>query len=230
METRRRPMFSWKNVGGSYMTRRFRILLSIIIVPDEVSGGVGASLFDSVKSLGEQVKGFFAGKKVVRVERSVTEERFESLRHKLVDQLEMATSSLVMVLNGRGVTVKPIAISSYIGSLRGILYPISGGERVEWDPEKPISHQTPISDVTVDFSEGWIKADGVYHRCASLAGLPKASYPGYLSRPQSMYNGLTVLDFLTQGFISFSGIVLDRKEVRNYLEPYLNLALMLEQI
>ena len=82
----------------------------------------------------------------------------------------------------------------------------------------PLSHQIPLSEVTVDFQRGDLEAGGAYHRVASLARVPPFTYPGYLSMPNRDLNGLTLLDYLTDGFICLSATTLPKQEVRTYLE------------
>ncbi|MCX8013155.1 MAG: TraC family protein [Rectinema sp.] len=219
LETRRTPMFTWKSIGGAFSTRKFRILLCVIIVPDTSAGSLQASFTDVMTTLSERLRSFFQKNANVPVDDlTATERRFAQLREHLLEQVQNASSNVITALQGRGIAVRPLSVTDYIGAMRGLMYPQASIDAVSWDPYTPLAHQMPISDLLVDFNEGYVFADGVYHRCASLAGLPKYSYPGFLSRPQQVFNGLTVLDYLTQGHITFSGIVLSRQAVRNYLE------------
>lgn len=221
--TRREPMFQWRGAMSSYMTRRLRGVLCIIIVPTESAGGLWASFCDALESLRLQFLSFL-GKSARR--KQFTEEtynspafkRFVALKQQLCEQAESAALTLCSALEARGVSLQPLSASSYIALLRSLIYPTSSSDNKAWDPSVPISHQIGITDVVANFAEGYVKAGFVYHKCLTLSSLPKYSYPGYFTRPQTSFSGLTLLDSLHRGFLSISGIVLDRKEVRLYLE------------
>ena len=219
-ETRTRPMFAWKRGGGFFSTKRFRVLMVITMAPTETAGGVNASFADTLHGLWSNLTGIFKGKQQAAMERSATEVRFMELRNSLVETVTAQTLSFIENLNGRGIESHLMPIEDLITTLRGLIYPLTGAKsRATWLPDEPLSHQIPIADVTVNFKEGHIRADDVYHRVASLSALPGWTYPGFLSMPQGeALNDNTILDYLSDGFLCISGTVLAKKEVRAYLD------------
>jgi hypothetical protein len=219
-ETRKNPMFTWKRGGGVFTTKRFRVMIAVTMAPTETAGGVNASITDTFQGLFSGFMSFFKGRGEVSLQRSATELRFMELRNKLVDEVTQRVTSLIENLNGRGIDSRLMDIEDVITSIRGLLFPLTGAtSRAAWRRDEPLSHQIPIADVTVNFREGYLRADNVYHRVASLSALPNWTYPGFLSLPQGeALNDHTILDYLTDGFLCISGTVISKREVRGYLD------------
>jgi hypothetical protein len=209
-----RPLFSFQFGEGGFKTKRYRVLLSVVIRPDEMVGGAKASLFDFLSTF---LRRGGAGDTSER--RTPAEERYLAMRERLYKNMQEAARRLEGTLRTNHLSVRRLAPTELISFTRMMLWPEQqAGKKTVHDPFQQLAVQMPLGDVAVECSSGSVMSDGWVYKTLSMSSVPRATSPGTTTLPQHALGLFTLLDYIGDGFITVSGHCKPIDDVRNFIK------------
>jgi len=188
--------------GGDYQlkVRVNRVILTVAI-PWKKPLGPQRSLMDALRSFtSRDAQGLTAA-----------EREFRSYYRQLAQQCNDGVNRIARSLDRVGCVVRHLDADSYTANMREILYPNTGHTyQVRSDLARPIYEQIPVLPLISDPAQGCVLADGAVFRVATMRNPPNPTHTGLFSLPHRRLGGATVLDFLDDGFLTFTAQVVDK--------------------
>lgn len=231
----KKPLYTLSYGEGGFRTKRYRVLFAVVIRPDEMVGGAGASITDFLT-------GIFKKKKLVEEEKQYdekgdliaqaaeddpdsddcgtpAEKRFLTLKDRLYAKAQEASRRIQASFRTNHIPSERVKPGDLLSHFSSLLSPVSGGSRsIRWDPYQPLANQIPQNDILVESTSGSIITDGVVYKVLSLSSLPRSSSPGAATLPQAALSYYTLLDFVGDGFICVNASARPRLDVQKYAE------------
>jgi len=210
------PLFAFQFGEGGFKTKRYRILLLIILRPDAQVGGARASVSDFLATLWDRLPHQRRGR---TVQRGRAEERYLGMRSRLAKRLQECARRLEGTLRTNHLPSRRLEPDELIGLMRMMLWPDAAlTQRAHWDPSQQIATQLPIGDVAVECASGSVLSDRWVFKTLSMSGVPRATSPGTLTLPNQALGFFTLLDFIGDGFVTISGHCKPLADMRTFIE------------
>lgn len=222
-----KPLYSMAFGEAVFKTRRYRVVMTLIIRPNRMVGGVGASGGDFIGDFLGKIGSLFQTKKqndendeqVSDVGLDPAERRFKGLREELTRKLLEASQSLVSGMRDRQVAVTVMDATKLINFTQRLLDLRRGPVQPDtWNPNVHISKQIAENDIAVEFSSGTVRSGKTTYKTVTLLDMPRTTSVGMLTRSQEQIGYASMLDYLGEGFICVAGSVRPTTEVRRELE------------
>jgi conjugal transfer ATP-binding protein TraC len=211
-----KPLFAFQYGEGGFKTRRYRVLLSIVVRPDEMVGGGKASTLDFLSSLVGFVR---RGSGAPAIRRAPAEERYLTMRERLYKRLQETARRLEGTLRTNHLQVRRLPPTELVAVTRMLMWPeASLGARPDHDPYQQLATQIPLGDVAVECASGSVLADGWVYKTLSMSSIPRSTTPGTTTLPQPALGLFTLLDFIGDGFLTVSAHCKPVNDVRSFLD------------
>jgi len=211
-----RPLFAFQFGEGGFKTKRYRILLLIVLRPDAQVGGAKASLSDFIATLWDRMPHQGRGR---AVQRGRAEERYLGMRARLAKRLQECARRLEGTLRTNHLPSRRLEPAELIGLSRMMLWPDGAlTHRSHWDTTQQIATQLPIGDIAVECASGSVLSDRWVFKTLSMSGVPRATSPGTLTLPNQSLGFFTLLDFIGDGFVTIAGHCKPLADMRTFIE------------
>ncbi|HEX3134002.1 MAG TPA: TraC family protein, partial [Planctomycetota bacterium] len=208
-----KPLFAFQFGEGGFKTKRYRVLLSIVVRPDDLVGGAKASLFDFLTSFlprsGSQSS----------VRMTPAEERYLAMKDRLYKTMQEAARRLEGTLSTNHLRVRRLSPTELVSFTRMLLWPdATVGMKITHDPFQQIAEQIPLGDIAVECATGSVMSDGWVYKTLSMSGIPRHTSPGTTTLPQANLGLFTLLDFIGDGFLTVSCHCKPLKDMRDFIK------------
>ena len=207
-----KPLFAFQFGEGGFKTKRYRVLISIVIRPDDMVGGGKASLFDFITSLVRRRSG-------AAVRRTPAEERYLTMRERLYKRLQEASRRLEGTLRTNHIAVRRLEPTDLVACTQMLLYPESTlGRKPSYDPTQQLCAQIALGDLAVEPATGAVLTDGMVYKTLTMSAIPRSTTPGATTLPQASLGWFSLLDFIGDGFLTVSAHCKPVKDVRQFID------------
>lgn len=193
------PLFS----GGDFkfLIRTYRCIFCVTLLPS--------------KSLtaGEAVKGWFSSS--LRSGPTAIERALAKIYHPLAQRVSEAANRFARAFERCGARSRLLTEDEYIAYIRELMHPNTGHNyTVNAEIDRPIYERAPILPVVSDPAAGQMLSDGAVYRICTMREMAGGTSTGMMSLPHRKLGGNTVLDFITDGFVTITGQVLGKASLR----------------